>query len=200
MLPKEAVPNQCMKTYLKLLALFIISNAVLFTRDGFILTGTVFVISLSIILLLGFAPVFFTWIKGLLFVMILILLLQTFTFGDMGYSHEGFIYGLYSIMRIAALTSCVFLFTKTTRLHEVAGSLRFLPFHIGYVFTISVGMIDRLVLDAQTIQNAQQARGHKPGWNPFRTYVPVLLPLFARSITQAEKLTIAMQARGHKLV
>lgn len=183
-------------TRLKLIGLFIVSNILLFAREGFLVSGTI--AGAVIVLLVArklFRP-FTRWIKGLIPVFTVIVLLQTFLTNGFGYTPEGLMLGLYSVVRIFALTSIVFLLINTTRLSLIARSLSFLPFHIGFILTVAVSMIESLQKEAVQITTAQRARGHRAGWNPIRTYLPVLLPLFARSITRAEKLAVAVQSRG----
>lgn len=192
--------NPIIITRIKLLFLFIISNIVLFVREGWYVSGGIALISLFLIFLLKHFQAFYTWIKGLTIIFIIILFIQTLSFDGLGYSPEGLLLGLYSITRIFALTSITFLFLHTTKLQHISQSFAFLPFHMGFVFTISMGMIYYLRKESTEIRIAQYARGYRMSWwNVIRTYMPVLLPVLARSMVRAERLAIAMQTRGWKI-
>lgn len=189
--------NPIITTRIKFITLFIISNIILFTRENFYITGSVIIAAVIIIFLFNLVKPFYTWIKKLTPILIIICIIQTGTYyQNFGYSTEGLILGIYSATRIFSLFSIAFIVTHTTNPHLIAQSLQFLPFHLGFVLMISVALLSHLKEEAEYIRIAQYSRGYRAGWNVIKTYLPLFSPLFTRSITRAEKLSIAIQARG----
>lgn len=91
----------------------------------------------------------------------------------------------------------------TTPISYIVRSLTKVKVPWSIVLAMSTGFSYMPVIfeEAQTIQQAQSARGLKLNYrNPikkFRALIPLIMPLIACSIKRSERLTIAMLARGY---
>ena len=78
------------------------------------------------------------------------------------------------------------------------GLLLLLPVHIQKYRVEQPTLVD----DTNRIMNAQRARGVDFGegnlLKRIRSFIPILIPLFASSFKRADALAIAMEARGYK--
>ena len=77
------------------------------------------------------------------------------------------------------------------------------PAHeIGLMLSMSLRFVTTLVDDTNRIMNAQRARGVDFGegnlLKKIRSFIPILIPLFASSFKRADALAIAMEARGYR--
>ena len=77
------------------------------------------------------------------------------------------------------------------------------PAHeIGLMLSMSLRFVPTLVDDTNRIMNAQRARGVDFGegnlLKKIRSFIPILIPLFASSFKRADALAIAMDARGYR--
>ena len=77
------------------------------------------------------------------------------------------------------------------------------PAHeIGLMLSMSLRFVPTLVDDTNRIMNAQRARGVDFGegnlLKKIRSFIPILIPLFASSFKRADALAIAMGARGYR--
>ena len=77
------------------------------------------------------------------------------------------------------------------------------PAHeIGLMLSMSLRFVPTLMDDTIRIMNAQRARGVDFGegnlLQKIRSFIPILIPLFASSFKRADALAIAMEARGYK--
>ena len=77
------------------------------------------------------------------------------------------------------------------------------PAHeIGLMLSMSLRFVPTLVDDNNRIMNAQRARGVDFGdgnlLKKIRSFIPILIPLFASSFKRADALAIAMEARGYR--
>jgi len=173
--------NEVNFTRIKLLLVFLISNILLFYREALYLNIILFFIIVLYIFLNKKISLFITWLKPLFLISILVFLIQREPL---------------SSLRILSLSSLVFLLINTTELGLILKALSFLPKQISYILSLSLGMIPQLSKEIKQISIAQQARGHKKNWNIFKSYLPLLLPLFTKSFIRAEQISISMQARG----
>ena len=77
------------------------------------------------------------------------------------------------------------------------------PAHeIGLILSMSLRFVPTLVEDTNRIINEQRARGVDFGegnlLKKIRSFIPILIPLFASSFKRADALAIAMEARGYR--
>jgi len=173
--------NKVILTRIKLLLVFLLSNVLLFYKEALYLNIVLFSLIFLYILLNKKLSVFISWLKPLFIISILIFIIQREPF---------------SSLRILSLSSLVFLLINTTELSLIMKALNFLPKQISYILSLSFGMIPQLSKEIKQITIAQQARGHKINWNIFKSYLPILLPLFTKSFIRAEQVSISMQTRG----
>ena len=70
------------------------------------------------------------------------------------------------------------------------------------MLSLSLRFVPTLMDDTTRIMNAQKARGVDFGegnlLKRIRSFIPILIPLFASSFKRADALAIAMEARGYK--
>ena len=187
-----------MNPKVKLLALVLTSTAMLlFPNPALILI--VLIAASSMIVFSGIHREFAIWLKSLLLVFILIVVLQSFTFGGLGFTFAGLYSGVFYSARLFVLIALVFLFVQTTGLGGLASAFDFLPGTISQVLVLALGLIPTVTDLTQKIINAQRCRGlsfRSP--NIFRTYFPILVPLFAKTLDRSERMALAMQARGYE--
>lgn len=184
--------NKITLTRIKLGLVFLISNILLFYREAIYLNVILFLLILCYFFVKQKFSIYISWLKPLFMATIIIFVIQLLT-------KEGLILSILSSLRILTLSSLIFLFIHTTQLSLIIKALNFLPPQISYVLSLSLGMIPQLTKEVKRIAIAQQARGHKINWNIFKSYLPILLPLFTKSFIRSEQISISMQARGFKL-
>jgi energy-coupling factor transport system permease protein len=184
--------NEITWTRIKLGLVFLISNILLFYKEALYLNMIFFLLILCYIFVKQKFSIYISWLNPLFIAAIIIFIIQLLT-------KEGLILSLLSSLRILSLSSLIFLLIHTTQLSLIIKALSFFPPQISYVLSLSLGMIPQLTKEVKQIAIAQQARGHKINWNIFKSYLPILLPLFTKSFIRAEQISISMQARGFKL-
>lgn len=104
--------------------------------------------------------------------------------------------------RIATFLVGGLLFVTTTSNEELVAGMRALG--IPYAFCFAVGTALRLfptfLESANTVRQAQAARGHEVGGgnpiNLLRSYVPLLIPVFMTSVRNVQTQAMALEARG----
>ncbi|USZ73569.1 energy-coupling factor transporter transmembrane component T family protein [Natronosalvus halobius] len=104
--------------------------------------------------------------------------------------------------RIAAFIVGGLLFVTTTSNEEIVAGMRSLG--LPYAFCFAVGTALRLfptfLGSANTVRQAQAARGHEPGGrNPvtlLRSYIPLMIPVFMTAIRNVQTQAMALEARG----
>jgi energy-coupling factor transport system permease protein len=78
-----------------------------------------------------------------------------------------------------------------------------IPFDICFAFTMAVRFVPILAMEAQSISDAQRARGLELDRGRFtsriKNYIPLLFPLVANSIKRSLELAEAMESRGYGL-
>jgi energy-coupling factor transporter transmembrane protein EcfT len=81
---------------------------------------------------------------------------------------------------------------------RLAEAFSFLPGSLSQIFVLSLALVPGVGDLAGNIVRSQKARGmnfRSP--NIFTTYMPVLVPLFGKTLYKSEKMSLAMQARGY---
>jgi len=166
--------------------LIIFSIFIVFLRDLLIIT-TLFLGVTLIVFLLRIHSRLFEWIKPILFVCVFIVILQTFTTVPFRFSMEGMVLTL------------VFTFTSTTSSREIIEAFSFLPYEVAIMLMLSLRFIPLIKDEFTKIINAQKARGLDfRSLNFFKTYFPILVPLFVKSLEGSNHLALAMESRGFK--
>ena len=178
--------------------LIIFSIFIVFLRDLLIIT-TLFLGVTLIVFLLRIHSRLFEWIKPILFVCVFIVILQTFTTVPFRFSMEGMVFGITISMRLLTLLTLVFTFTSTTSSREIIEAFSFLPYEVAIMLMLSLRFIPLIKDEFTKIINAQKARGLDfRSLNFFKTYFPILVPLFVKSLEGSNHLALAMESRGFK--
>ena len=185
-----------MNPKLKLLAVVLLSTSMIIFPNPYIIVA---VAALTVIFILvyrlhnKFAP----WIKPLILVFLIVILLHTFAFNTLIFSIRGFYDGILFSMRIFSLLAIVFVFVETTPMSGLADAFDFLPGSLPAVLVLALSLVPGITALSGKIISAQKARGlNFRTVNIFRTYFPVMVPLFAKTLYTSEKMALAMQARG----
>jgi len=185
-----------MDAKIKLFLLIAVSTLNLFINDLFWII-LLFLSVVSMILILRIQSKLFKWIKPILIVCLLIVLIDAFTYSQLKFTIEGLIFGFKISIRLLTLIVIVFAFISTTPPKQLIGSFSFLPRDIALMLTIAFGLLPMVEDGIVKIINAQKARGlNFKSLNPFRTYFPILIPLFGKTLEGSYRLALAMEARG----
>jgi energy-coupling factor transport system permease protein len=105
-------------------------------------------------------------------------------------------------LRLAVLLVAGVAFIAVTRPDEMSHVLRQLkvPYRFAFSFTLALRLFPLFAESARTIVMAQRARGiafgASRGLGRFRRYVPLLVPVLASGLRQADRLSIALEGRG----
>jgi len=185
-----------MNPKVKLLLLLIVSSAMLLYPNP-VLIIPVAVLSLALLHAKGHSGEFVIWIKPLFLVFLTVILLNTFTLGGLGFTLEGFYFGVIFSLRIFTLFTLVFLFVRTTPLGRLAEAFDFMPGSFSQILVLALSLMPRIADLTEKIMNAQKSRGlnfRSP--NVTKTYFPILVPLFAKTLDHSERMALAMKARG----
>jgi energy-coupling factor transport system permease protein len=180
----------------KLFVLIVTATLVLVSTDFLVITVTA-LSALVLFFALRIHRDYMLWIKPVLLVMLTIILLQGFTFRGFGFTLEGLYFGVFYAARFVTILLLVSLFVHTTPMSGLAKAFGFLPGAISLVIVLTLALLPRLTDLTQKILNAQKSRGlnfRSP--NILRTYFPILVPLFAKTLDQSNRMALAMQARG----
>ena len=186
-----------MKPKVKLVILILVSTCMLIFPN-FLLILIATLVTFALIFACGVKDKFMSWTKPLSLVFVVVILLQSFTYGGLGFSIEGFHFGILYAMRVLALLTLVFLFVQTTTISKLAEAFDFLPKSISQVLVLALALMPSVTNLTENIINAQKSRAMSfRTLNVFRTYFPVLVPLFAKMLYRSEHMSLAMQARGY---
>ena len=178
--------------------LIIFSIFIVFLKDLLVIS-VLFLSVILVLLLLKIQSEFFEWIKPILFVCVFIVILQTFTHFPFRFSVEGMIFGISVSMRLLTLLTLVFTFTSTTKSREILEAFSFLPYEVAIMLMLSLRFIPLVRDNLTKIINAQKARGlNFRSLNIFKTYFPILVPIFVKSLEGSNHLALAMESRGFK--
>ncbi len=186
-----------MNPKLKLVLIILISTTMIVYPDRMLLR-IMLIASVGLIVVLHLERRFFSWLKPLVIAFAAIIMIQSLTFNGVFLSAEGLFYGLLFAARLYVLVALVFLFTETTPASKLAEAFDFLPRDISQVTVLSMSLIPSVTDLAGKVINAQKSRAmsfRNP--NIFRTYFPVLVPIFGKMLYRSEHMSLAMQARGY---
>ncbi len=178
-----------------LLAITYTINALLFQE---IVPLLLILITLLPIILIG--RLFKQWlrsIKGMSFLYIFIIVLNTLFIEDRGLS-----FALAMILRISIMISAFSLFFLTVDPNDLTLSLIAMKISYEYAFAFSLAFrfVPTIAIEAQNIMDAQQSRGYemqKKGIvNQIKNLFPLLVPLIISSIKRAFNVAEALESRG----
>jgi energy-coupling factor transport system permease protein len=103
-------------------------------------------------------------------------------------------------LRLVALTSAFFLFSRTTAPEDLGNALvrAGLPYAFAFVLSAALQFVPVISRKARNIVDAQRSRGIplEPGLAALRHYPALLAPLLIQAFQLADELAEAMEARG----
>jgi len=168
---------------LKLIALILISSALILINNLYFLSGFLLILLLIITIKFGLpslktrlTPLFLTIALVITFQAISLRLLQ----------------GLTAALKILSLSLLVFLYTSTTSISQISRTLNFLPKTFNFMLTITLSLIPVIFQEAKTIILLQKCRGYH-SLNP----LPVIIPLLHRTLKRSEQIALTMASRGY---
>jgi energy-coupling factor transport system permease protein len=117
-------------------------------------------------------------------------------------TRESLLYGLGAALKIDGMIVSGLIFLGTTRTEEmVLGLIRLrVPYQAAFAFSLAVRMVPTIIGTAVTVTEAQRSRGlDTEGGGPlrrFRSYVPLLVPIFLHTLRSTDQLARALESRG----
>ena len=130
---------------------------------------------------------------------------------ELNITEEGLQSAAIFTLRLGAVVTAAAMLTLTTSPMELTDGLerllrpfrRFgIPAHeLAMMVSIALRFIPVLAEEAERLQKAQMARGAEFSGHPIaraRKLVPLLVPLFLSAFARADRLAIAMEARGYR--
>lgn len=135
-----------------------------------------------------------------------------FQFGPLAITSLGLVSAAFIFMRLFLIIMISTLLTLTTAPLELTDGIEHLlrpltklgfPSHeVALMLSIALRYVPTLLDEAQTIMNAQRARGVEFDegnlMKRMRAIIPILVPLFVSAFNRAEELATAMEARGYR--
>jgi energy-coupling factor transport system permease protein len=115
---------------------------------------------------------------------------------------ESLTFGLAAAVKIDSMIIAGLIFLSTTRTEEmVLGLIRLrVPFQAAFAFSLAVRMVPTIIGTAVTVAEAQRSRGlDTEGGGPlrrFKSYVPLLVPIFLTTLRYTDQLARALESRG----
>ncbi|MFX1447565.1 MAG: energy-coupling factor transporter transmembrane component T family protein [Promethearchaeota archaeon] len=178
-----------------LLAIIYTINALLFQE---ILPLLLILVSLLPIIIIG--KLFKKWlksVKGMTFLYIFIIILDTLFISEYGFS-----FAIAMILRISIMISAFSLFFLTVDPNDLALSLitMKIPYEYAFSFSLAFRFVPTVAFETQNIIDAQQSRGYemqKKGFiNQIKNLFPLLIPLIISSIKRAFNVAEALESRS----
>jgi energy-coupling factor transport system permease protein len=166
---------------------------------------TLFLIQIPFVLLAGVRREWLRSLRGALFLAVIIFLTNfLFSFLETNYSvtpsniENALAYSLRFIVLVESF-SVFFLTTSPDHLGLALEQTR-VPYEFVFAFTTAVRFVPVLAEEAQTIMDAQKARGLELEKGNFlkriRNYIPILIPLIISAIRRSLELAEAMESRA----
>lgn len=157
-------------------------------------------IFLSLIPFILIGRLFKQWIKsirGLSFLYLIILILNTLLIREKGFS-----FAISMIIRISIMISAFSLFFLTVDPNDLALSFisMKIPYEFAFSFSLAFRFVPTIAMEAQNIIDAQQSRGYemqKKGIiSQIKNLFPLLVPLIISSIKRAFNVAEALESRA----
>lgn len=166
---------------------------------------TLFIMQLPFVLLARVQKQWVRSLRGALFLALFIFVINVAT----NFFSNGYVLTAFHVENAAAMTlrfvvlvesfSVFFLTTSPDHLGLALEQSR-VPYEFSFAFTTAVRFVPVLAEEAQTIMDAQKARGLELEKGNFlkriRNYVPVLIPLIVSAIRRSLELAEAMESRA----
>lgn len=164
---------------------------------------------------------FFNGLKPMLWIILFTIIFQIlftqggkvfFQIGPIAITSLGLVSAAFIFMRLFLIIMISTLLTLTTAPLELTDGIEHLlrpltklgfPSHeVALMLSIALRYVPTLLDEAQTIMNAQRARGVEFDegnlMKRMRAIIPILVPLFVSAFNRAEELATAMEARGYR--
>jgi energy-coupling factor transport system permease protein len=177
----------------KLLFAFIYTiNALMFNE-----IVPLFILFISLIPLILLGRLFKSWfksLKGMSFLFIIIILLNTL-FLSLNFA-------IAMVLRISIMLSAFSIFFLTVDPNDLALSLISMkvPYEFAFSFSLAFRFVPTIAIEAQNIMDAQQSRGYemqqKGIINQVKNLFPLLVPLIISSIKRAFNVAEALESRA----
>jgi energy-coupling factor transport system permease protein len=127
-----------------------------------------------------------------------------FKYGSINFYQNGAIFGLAMVCRMLTMVIATIIVLVTTEPGSIILALRAfgLPHKLAFMLSTAFRFVPTLMGKALLIQEAQKSRGLKSGDEAGNfikrvlAFVPIIIPLFISSLELAQKLSLAMEARG----
>jgi energy-coupling factor transport system permease protein len=185
-----------MNPKIKLLFLILISTCALFIKD-LLHISLIFIAIIISVFLLKIHSKILEWFKSISIVCFFIVVLHTFTYVPLTFSFEGLIFGITMSLRLFVVLSVVFAFVSTTSVKDLFESFSFLPNELALILMLAFSFLPSVKDETLKIINAQKSRGlNFKTLNFFRTYFPIMIPLFSKTLDKSNHLALAMESRG----
>jgi len=115
---------------------------------------------------------------------------------------ESLTFGIGAAIKIDAMIISGLIFLSTTTTEEMVLALIRLrvPFRAAFAFSLAVRMVPTILGTAVTVTEAQRSRGlDTESGGPlrrFRSYLPLLVPIFLHTLRNTDQLARALESRG----
>jgi len=186
--------------FLYVLAMFVV--AILFTE--FLPLLVLFFLQIPFVLAAGIRREWLRSLRGAVFLVTMIFVFN-FVFGYLYRTYSGAAlleYSLAMSLRFLVLVESFSIFFLTTSPDHLSLALEqsHVPYEFTFAFTTAVRFVPVLAEEAQTIMDAQKARGLELERGNFlkrvRNYIPILIPLIVSAIRRSLELAEAMESRA----
>ena len=168
--------------------------------DNIFFTVIIFLITGTAIFILKLHSKFFDWIKFIIFVCVLIILIQSFTYSGLRFTTEGLLFGVITSLKLLTITSLVFAFISTIPLEQLSKMFDFLPKEMSMMLTLTLRLLFIMKEQILTIVQAQKARGlNFNTLNVFKVYFPIFVPLFNKILENSQRMALSIESRGMKI-
>jgi len=125
-----------------------------------------------------------------------------YSLGPLHLGRSALLYGAGMAIRLNLMLFCGLVFLASTRVEEFTTGLSTLgvPYSISFALGLSFRLVPIFTETAQTILEAQRSRGlDTEAGGPLRrlrTYLPLLVPVFASALRRINQLSIALESKG----
>jgi energy-coupling factor transport system permease protein len=132
----------------------------------------------------------------------LLLFLFAITLVLWGVTSAGWVASLAYSVRVTAIFILGLVFLATTRIEETIEALEIarVPYRLAFALGLAFRLVPLFLASAASIVEAQRSRGlevHKGSIGErLRNYVPILVPIFMTSLRNADRMAMALEARG----
>ncbi|MHA1669081.1 MAG: energy-coupling factor transporter transmembrane component T family protein [Promethearchaeota archaeon] len=173
--------------------------AIIYTIGALIFSdiAPLFILFISLIPLILLGRLFKSWfksLKGMSFLFIIIILLNTL-FISLNFA-------IAMVLRITIMLSAFSVFFLTVDPNDLALSLISMkvPYEFAFSFSLAFRFVPTIAIEAQNIMDAQQSRGYemqqKGIINQVKNLFPLLVPLIISSIKRAFNVAEALESRA----